>query len=326
MAGLIVLSYTVFDSLSYYIITRFVFGVLANLFSAYKNTYIAQFSKSKEDWMINYALVYLAWPLTIVYLIGFGFLLYYTNYTYSVVFLSVPLILTSLYLFVSLPANSIDEANNNNNTSSFSEYVPVLMNMNRGLKMLIGFFGGMKICMFTLVLSSWFKEYFHLNAATYYSVLVVQAGAEFSGIFLTILYKKYKNRLRNAHHGQFDSSAVFLYTLSKFVGAFVFAVIYLSETVHLQISYEAALVLTAFMYFSSMLRNTCGGTLNMQLIQEKPHQQAMFNSAKRSVIALGQICGSFVAAYMYSYDGMKTVSLVGTGICAISSVSCCVLW
>ena len=44
----------------------------------------------------------------------------------------------------------------------------------------------LSIAMFTSMLSSWFQKYFVSNAATCYSVLLVQAIAEFIGIILAI--------------------------------------------------------------------------------------------------------------------------------------------
>eukprot|EP01084_Bolivina_argentea_P244366 409380_1 len=77
-AGLLILSYTLFGGFPHYFVTRFIFGIVIRLFSSYKNSMIATFTK-KKDWIISYALIYLSYPLTIFYLIAFGFLLNYTS-------------------------------------------------------------------------------------------------------------------------------------------------------------------------------------------------------------------------------------------------------
>eukprot|EP01084_Bolivina_argentea_P070272 127769_1 len=110
----------------------------------------------------------------------------------------------------------------------------------------------------------------------------------------------------------YDNSAIFLYTSSKFIGIVVFSIIYISHIFpdYIYISYETALILNGFMYFSAILRATCGGTLNMQLVKDIPHKRALFSSYKLSFIALGKLLGLLCAAYVYHYDGLKMVSLI----------------
>eukprot|EP01084_Bolivina_argentea_P070273 127770_1 len=126
----------------------------------------------------------------------------------------------------------------------------------------------------------------------------------------------------------YDNSAIFLYTSSKFIGIVVFSIIYISHIFpdYIYISYETALILNGFMYFSAILRATCGGTLNMQLISDIPHKRALFCTYKFAAISLGHFLGTLCAAYIYHYNGMKNVSLIGAIFCSISFGCCCLLW
>eukprot|EP01083_Nonionella_stella_P156810 508212_1 len=332
LAGVVTMSYLYFDDLFYYMLSRFLYGILIKLFASYKLVYIAQFTKNDGDLIIKYALTYLAWPATIFYLIGFGFLLKYTAFEWSMLWISAPLVITSLLLLLFLPNTNIDEtqhsAKKDVSQSLMMDWLSILFDLNRGLKIIIGFYAGFKMAMFTIVLSSWFQHYFNLNSATYYTVLLAQAISEVVSLCLTIVYKKWKTRsAANRGDAPHDSTAIFLYTLSKLIGSIVFGLIYISHfTDKITISYPIALIFTGLMYFSSMLRFASGATLNMEIISQEPHKRAIFISIKKSVNALGNLLGTLCAVYGYEYDGMKSVSLYGTLICSISFGSCCLLW
>jgi len=316
LCGVTIASYMVFGGLGYYIATRFLFGLSRRLYSSYKNSMVARHSK-EEDWLLNYAVLKISEPLTMAYLIGFGVLLNHSSYALCMSFLSAPLILSSLLLYWFMPTDSINAAAADGESSSIWDLLTVLNDFDRALKSVIGFCGGLKISMFSLILSSWFSDWFHVNLSAYYMVLAVQIVAEFGGIFLTILYGKYIQK----------ASAILLYAFSKFIGVVCFGLIWAAILFPdaVAISYESALAITGFMYLSSMLRSASGGTINMQLA-DVPRQRALFSSFKFSCITCGSLVGILMAAHLYQHSGMRSVAMFGTLICSMSCTLCIVLW
>ena len=383
LAGFITLSYIFLDdSLIFYIITRFLIGILVRIFSVYKNLMIINYAKSTKSWILNYSLIYIGYPLaTFLFLIPFGFILFYGNFELGIIWISVPLILTSLLLFMTLPDSDISYSvvekakKDTNNDVSWWEYASVLKSINRCLKMFIGVLGAIKVAMFGLSLSFWFSSTYDLNSYEFYIVVFFECLGQISAIVMAVVigYRKiinaradtsspanagaatgaaggaasgsnaatsdgagdeYKeitgneeksdnNNGDNNTKPKHDSTAIGLYTMSKVLSFVCFFIMYIwFDTLPIYV----ALLITFTMYFCSMVRNTTGGTLNMQLVEDIPNRRAQFSAYKLSFMSIGSIMGYYFGSMIYEDFGIRYIALTGMIVAATSSCCCFLLW